>query len=75
MLMQLENLRSYPLAERKRRSGELKLFGWFYDIRRAEVEQGDAERGAFVPVGRGLPESDPESSRDRTPGEPAPTLA
>jgi carbonic anhydrase len=75
VLMQLENLRSYPLVERKLRSGELKLFGWFYDIQGAEIEQWDAERGAFVPVGRGLPESGPSSPLDKTPGEPAPTLA
>jgi carbonic anhydrase len=71
VLMQLENLRSYPIVERKVARGELKLYGWFYDIRRAEIEQWDAERGAFVPVGHGLPDSVGEGARARptTPGE------
>ena len=77
VLMQLENLRSYPLVDRKLRSGELKLFGWFYDLQHGEIEQWDAERGAFVPMRSGLRGGGPEdpNTQKPTPGEPAPAIA
>lgn len=50
VLVQLENLRSYDIVQRKLASGELTLHAWFYDIGAAEIEEWNAEKGAFVPV-------------------------
>lgn len=49
-LLQLENLRTYDLVRRRLETGELRVYAWFYDIGRAEIESWDPEKGAFGPL-------------------------
>lgn len=59
VLLQLENLRSYAIVQRKLASGELTLHAWYYEIGRADIHAWDAELGSFVPLARQRPAAVP----------------
>ncbi len=48
---QLERLRTYPCVERALASGHLRLYGWFFDLKRAKVTVWDEATGRFVDAG------------------------
>jgi len=50
VLVQLQNLRTYPVVRRAEASGRLRLHAWWFDIGRAEVRDHDAALGRFVPL-------------------------
>jgi carbonic anhydrase len=50
-LLQLENLKTYPVVRERISSGELKLYAWFYDIGEAELEEWDSNQRLFVRIG------------------------
>ncbi len=48
--LQLEHLRTYPIVRDAEAEGTLRLHAWWFDIRRAEVLDYDAEAGSFLPL-------------------------
>jgi carbonic anhydrase len=50
VLLQLEHLRTYPIVHEAEAAGRLRLHGWWFDIRRAEVLDYDVTKRAFVPL-------------------------
>ena len=48
--LQLENLMTYPPVREKVESGELKIYGWYYNFRSGEVFCYDKEKDEFVPL-------------------------
>jgi len=50
VLVQLENLRTYPSVRDAEAAGRLRLHAWWFDIRHAEVLDYDAPTGRFVPL-------------------------
>ncbi|MBE7491626.1 MAG: carbonic anhydrase [Planctomycetes bacterium] len=47
VLVQLDNLRSYPFVAEHERQGKLRLHAWWFDIANAEVHVFDARTGRF----------------------------
>jgi carbonic anhydrase len=50
VLLQVENLKTYPGIEERLSRGELKLHGWLYYIDSGEILNFDARQAAFVPL-------------------------
>lgn len=48
LLLQLENLMSYPLVESRVRQGKMRLNAWWFDVAKADVYGYDAETKRFV---------------------------
>jgi carbonic anhydrase len=48
---QLERLRTYPSVQRALAAGQLRLYGWFFDLKRAKVTVWDQDAGRFVDAG------------------------
>jgi carbonic anhydrase len=48
---QLERLRTYPSVQRAVAAGQLRLYGWFFDLKRAKVTIWDEAAGRFVDAG------------------------
>ncbi len=48
VITQIENLRTYPVIHSKLYEGELKIYGWVYDIDTSEMMAYDAEEHAYV---------------------------
>lgn len=53
-ILQLENLKSYPIIKDKLRSGELQLHAWYYDIGAGKLEEWDESLNAFIEIGSKL---------------------
>lgn len=47
VLVQMNNLSTHPCVAARLASGELKIFGWYYDIGTGQVYQYDQTRGWF----------------------------
>jgi carbonic anhydrase len=47
VLQQLEHLETYPAVRERARAGRLRLHGWWFDIREADVYEYGSEEGAF----------------------------
>jgi carbonic anhydrase len=47
VLEQLDHVQSYPLVRERLESGELRLHGWWFDVREAEVYDYDVDQGRF----------------------------
>ncbi len=50
ILVQLENLLTYPEVKRRVEEGSLHLHGWYYKIESAEIEYFDEEAEEFRPI-------------------------
>jgi len=50
VLFALENLRSYPVVQRRLSDGSLHLHGWFFKIATAELFAFDPEANQFLPL-------------------------
>jgi carbonic anhydrase len=48
---QLERLQTYPSVQRAVSSGSLRLYGWYFDLKRAKVTVWDPSAKAFVDAG------------------------
>ena len=53
ILVQLENLLTYPAVEKRVSKEELFLHGWYYKIESGEIEYYDSERKDFLPLEMG----------------------
>ncbi len=49
---QIARLQTYPSVQRAMAAGELRLYGWFFDLKRAKVTVWDPATGAFVDAGQ-----------------------
>lgn len=49
VLVQIENLKTYPVVRAKLHSGELKIYGWIYEIETGEVLAYDAKTQSYLP--------------------------
>ncbi|MCS6975861.1 MAG: carbonic anhydrase [Gemmatales bacterium] len=50
VLVQIENLRTYPVVAARLASGKLKLHGWVYRIETGQIFAYDADKGQFLPL-------------------------
>ncbi len=51
VLVQLDNLLTYPAVKRRVEEGSLFLHGWYYKIESSELEYYDEQKEEFVPIG------------------------
>lgn len=49
VLVQIENLKTYPAVRAKLHRGELRIYGWIYEIETGEVLAYDAETHTYLP--------------------------
>ncbi|MGB0561048.1 MAG: carbonic anhydrase [Spirulinaceae cyanobacterium] len=49
ILIQIENLKTYPMVRSKLHHGELDIYGWIYEIETGEVLAYDAETHTYLP--------------------------
>ncbi len=47
VIRQIENLQTYPAIAQAMAEGELRIFGWFFDLRRVKVTVWDRATGRF----------------------------
>jgi carbonic anhydrase len=52
---QLQKLRTYPSVERAMAERQLRLYGWFFDLKRAKVTVYDEHAQRFVDAGESAP--------------------
>lgn len=50
VLIQIENLKTYPMIRAKLHQGKLKIYGWIYEIETGEVLAYDAETHTYLPA-------------------------
>jgi carbonic anhydrase len=50
VLCQIRNLQTHPVVAAKLALGQLRLYGWVYNIENGTVDTFDAETGSFVPL-------------------------
>lgn len=50
VLVQMNNLSTHPCVAARLASGELKIFGWYYDIGSGQILQFDQSRGHFTEI-------------------------
>lgn len=55
---QLERLRTYPSVQRAMADRQLRLYGWFFDLKRAKVTVYDERAQRFVDAGESVPSLD-----------------
>jgi len=55
ILMQCENLRSYPCVADREQTGELSTHAWLYDLRTGKILAFDAASGQWSPVAEQQP--------------------
>ncbi len=48
VLEQIDHLMSYPIIQEKCQKGELKLYGWWFDIGKAHVYSFNSEQNKFI---------------------------
>lgn len=59
---QLERLKTYPSVQRALSSGNLRLYGWYFDLKRAKVTVWDPAAGRFVDAGEEIQSLEPSVS-------------
>lgn len=50
VLHQVESLRNYPMVKERMASGQLAIFGWFYDLGKREVQEWSEKQQNFQPL-------------------------
>jgi len=50
IITQLEHLLTYPSVQRRIKSGEIKIHGWYYDIENGNIDYYDPEHCLFQPI-------------------------
>jgi carbonic anhydrase len=48
VIAQIQHLKTHPCVATKLRTGQLGVYGWYYDIGLGTVEQWDPEQGKFI---------------------------
>lgn len=48
VLQQIEHLKSYPLVRERLEQGKIRLHGWWFDIKNADVYAYEQDQGGFV---------------------------
>jgi carbonic anhydrase len=56
---QIERLKTYPSVQRALAAGSLRLYGWYFDLKRAKVTVWDPTAGRFVDAGAQVQSLDP----------------
>ncbi|ADB18678.1 Carbonate dehydratase [Pirellula staleyi DSM 6068] len=51
VLVQLNNLSTHPAVAARLSAGEVRIFGWYYDIGSGCISQFDQQQGRFVELG------------------------
>ncbi|MCE3237903.1 MAG: dauA 2 [Gammaproteobacteria bacterium] len=51
VLLQLENLKTYPIVRERLAAKKIRLHGWYYSISKATLNEWDEEQNMFVPMG------------------------
>lgn len=69
VLIQIDNLKTYPVVKARLHQGKLKIYAWIYQIETGEVLAYDAETHTYVPPMSQL--SDDELNGDRSLAPPA----
>ncbi|HEX8199976.1 MAG TPA: carbonic anhydrase [Isosphaeraceae bacterium] len=67
VLVQLENLRTYPVVAERLARGDLRLHGWVYQIEDGQVFVHDPDARRFVPVPEDSAVGGPRPQAARTP--------
>ena len=65
VLAQIANLETHPVVASRLRTGDLKLYGWVYEIGTGEVLTYDAQQGRFVALDSHSPTAEVSSLRKR----------
>ncbi|NET39231.1 MAG: carbonic anhydrase [Cyanothece sp. SIO1E1] len=55
VLIQIDNLKTYPVVRAKLHQGKLKIYGWIYHIETGEVLAYDADTHTYVPPQTQIP--------------------
>src|SRR5690606_22956306 len=50
IIRQIENLQTYPAIQTAVAGGQLRVFGWFFDLKRVKVTVWDSETGRFETI-------------------------
>lgn len=50
VIRQIENLQTYPAIQQAIAGGQLRVFGWFFDLKRVKVTVWDSETGRFETI-------------------------
>ena len=58
VLIQIENLKTYPMVRAKIHRGQLNIYGWIYEIETGEVLAYDAQTHTYLPAQSQLFEED-----------------
>ncbi|MGF1539533.1 MAG: carbonic anhydrase [Pleurocapsa sp.] len=58
VLIQIENLKTYPMVRAKMHQGKLRIYGWIYEIETGEVLVYDAKTHTYLPSQSGLFDED-----------------
>lgn len=58
IILQLENLKSYPLVSDAVKQGRVKLHGWYYDIAKGTVFEYNEKKCVFEPITDAEPPQD-----------------
>lgn len=61
VLIQIENLKTYPMIRTKLHQGNLRIYGWIYEIETGEVLAYDAKTHTYLPAQSELFEEDDSS--------------
>ncbi|MEM9543345.1 MAG: carbonic anhydrase [Cyanobacteria bacterium P01_E01_bin.42] len=64
VLIQIENLKTYPMVRAKIHQDRLKIYGWIYEIETGEVLAYDAETHTYLPPQSQLLEEESLDARD-----------
>lgn len=64
VILQLENLKTYPLVDRAIKEGKLTLHGWYYDIGKGEVHIYDKKTNQFRAITSTYGVTSPEVAPD-----------
>ena len=56
VLTQIENLKSYPMVQQRVNTGKLRLHGWWFELRNAEVYAYEESLGRFVVIDEAVAE-------------------
>lgn len=50
VIRQIDNLQTYPAIAQAIEAGQLRIFGWFFDLKRVKVTVWDSESGRFETI-------------------------
>jgi len=53
ILIQIENLETYPLIRARLHGGQLNIYAWFYEIETGKILAYNASQGEFIPLEEG----------------------